>query len=128
MFDVDHFKKVNDTHGHQAGDEVLRTTARLLQAGVRRSDLVARYGGEEFVLVVRGADALTAGLIADSLRAHIAAAQVSFAGATISVTISAGVASLDECQPPTAEALIGAADARLYQAKQAGRNRVVGPF
>ena len=128
IFDVDHFKRVNDTHGHQAGDEVLRSTARILLNGVRRSDLVARYGGEEFVLVVRGADAMAAGLIADSLRAHIESARFVVEGKSIAVTVSAGVAALDECQPPTAAALVRIADGRLYQAKEAGRNRVVGPF
>jgi diguanylate cyclase (GGDEF)-like protein len=128
MMDVDHFKLVNDTHGHQAGDEVLRATARLLVNGVRRSDMVARYGGEEFVLVVRGADALAAGLMADGLRALIEATPIQIDSRSIRVTVSAGVASLDECSPPTAAALLRVADARLYQAKQAGRNRIVGPF
>jgi diguanylate cyclase (GGDEF)-like protein len=127
MFDVDHFKQVNDTHGHQAGDEVLRATARLLADGARRGDTVARYGGEEFVMVLRGIDALGAAQLADTLRARIAALPVAIHDRTITITISAGAASLDECQPQAADALLRAADARLYRAKQSGRNRVVGP-
>jgi two-component system cell cycle response regulator len=128
MIDVDYFKKVNDTHGHLAGDAVLKNTAQLLAQGIRTEDVLARYGGEEFVIVTRGVPALAAGLLADRLRQKIGQAEVVFGGARIRVTVSAGVASLDCCDGKRDKStLLGIADARLYKAKQAGRNRVIGP-
>ncbi|HEU4538052.1 MAG TPA: GGDEF domain-containing protein [Polyangiaceae bacterium] len=128
MVDVDHFKRVNDAHGHLAGDAVLRHVAGLLGGALRTEDLLARYGGEEFVIVARSI-ALDAGMVlAERLRVTVAHSPARFLGSPLPVTMSAGVASLACCGPqPDRAKLIGAADARLYQAKAAGRNRVVGP-
>jgi diguanylate cyclase (GGDEF)-like protein len=127
LFDVDHFKKINDTFGHPAGDEVLKGVAGVLSRTVRTEDVVARYGGEEFVVVMRELDVGAASSLADRLRESLAAHPVEAAGQTIRLTASAGVASLACCGPDASKAAIVAkADARLYQAKQGGRNRVVG--
>jgi len=127
LFDVDHFKKINDTHGHPAGDEVLKNVASLLSRTVRTEDVVARYGGEEFVIVMRALGIEAARALADRLRAAVAAHAVEAAGQTIHLTVSAGVASLVCCGPGVDKAaLVAKADARLYLAKQGGRNRVVG--
>jgi diguanylate cyclase (GGDEF)-like protein len=129
MVDVDHFKRVNDTYGHQAGDAVLRHVAVMLGSGLRAEDLLARYGGEEFVIVARSI-ALDAGLVlAERLRQTVAQTPTPLPGsAPLAVTLSAGVASLSCCTARVDRAtLIGLADARLYRAKATGRNRVVGP-
>jgi diguanylate cyclase (GGDEF)-like protein len=128
IIDVDHFKKVNDTYGHLAGDAVLKAVSALLKSTVRPEDIVARYGGEEFVIVARGTDAPAAVVLANRLREAVAAETIDFEGKAINVTSSAGVASLACCEPPRDRAaLLGTADRRLYAAKQGGRNRVVGP-
>ena len=126
MIDLDHFKRVNDEHGHPAGDEVLREAARRIASSLRHFDFVGRYGGEEFVVVLPGADAGTAALIAERVRAAIATLpfQISTpAGALeLELTASVGVA----CGPKDAPAdLIACADKALYAAKHAGRNLVV---
>jgi len=126
LLDIDYFKKVNDTYGHLAGDEVLKATAALLRGAMRAEDLLARYGGEEFVAVARGVDLRQAAQLAERLRAIVAREPVAASGASIARTISAGVASLECCGgDPTAQRLLGVADERLYKAKTAGRNRVV---
>jgi two-component system, cell cycle response regulator len=126
IFDVDHFKRVNDTHGHLAGDAVLKSVTQVLAAGVRTEDVLGRYGGEEFVIVTRGIAVGGAFLLADRLRATLAGTRIQFGNAAITVTASAGVASLVCCQGKTDKTtLLAIADARLYKAKQAGRNRVV---
>jgi two-component system, cell cycle response regulator len=128
IIDVDHFKKVNDTHGHLAGDAVLKCVAALLRRTVRPEDVVARYGGEEFVIVMRGTPARAAMILADRLREAVSAEAIDFEGTAIKVTSSAGVASLACCGATRDRAtLLGAADRRLYAAKQGGRNRVIGP-
>ena len=124
LFDIDHFKAVNDTYGHAAGDEVLRDFADRLRQGVRGIDLVARYGGEEFVLVMPETDASFAANVAERLRSDVE--KVRFrtqGGARIPVTVSIGLAEWQHAD--SAESLIGRADEALYQAKRAGRNRVV---
>lgn len=128
MLDVDHFKRVNDTHGHPGGDAVLRAVASILTRGVRAEDLVARYGGEEFIVAVRGVDLAGAFTVADRLRQQVQAAAIPFGGAPIRVTASFGVASLACCPPAQRDrsTLVALADARLYRAKEQGRNRVVG--
>jgi diguanylate cyclase (GGDEF)-like protein len=126
LFDIDHFKKVNDTYGHLAGDEVLKATAAKLRAALRAEDLLARYGGEEFVVLARGLDLGHAGQLAERLRVVAEREPVVVDGVAIARTISAGVATTDCCGPqPTAEKMLGIADHRLYQAKERGRNRVV---
>jgi len=127
MVDIDHFKQVNDTHGHLAGDEVLKGAATTLKLGSRSGDLVARYGGEEFALVARNTDALTLGLLADGLRCAVKEREFRATSRVIRVTCSVGIASLDECAEPTSAGLLGLADRRLYAAKKGGRDRVVGP-
>jgi len=124
--DVDFFKKVNDSYGHPAGDAVLRAMGQLLQQSIRTEDVVARYGGEEFVLVLRGIDRQGAWQLAERLRLAIASQVIHHAGLQIAITISAGVADLAEGgDTPGKATLLSTADARLYQAKQSGRNRVI---
>jgi two-component system cell cycle response regulator len=126
ILDVDHFKRVNDTHGHLAGDAVLRGVAQVLSHGVRAEDVLGRYGGEEFVVVARGIPLPGAHQLADRLRATLGATPIHFGAMALSVTASAGVASLTCCQGRADKTtLLALADARLYKAKQAGRNRVV---
>jgi len=127
MLDVDHFKKVNDTYGHLAGDAVLKRVAQILLEGVRTEDVLGRYGGEEFVIVIRGIAVGGARLLADRMRETLAQTALRFGSATLTVTASAGVSSLACTQGRRNKtALLAIADARLYKAKQAGRNRVVG--
>jgi two-component system, cell cycle response regulator len=125
IFDADHFKKVNDTYGHQVGDNVLMQIANVVRNTVRSEDVFARYGGEEFALVLRGIDIDGAGAVADRLRERIAALEIPTERGPLTVTVSAGCASLSTIQEKTPEGLIAAADRRLYGAKHAGRNRVV---
>ena len=126
MIDIDFFKKVNDEHGHPAGDRVIRHVAQLLQANIRAVDRVARYGGEEFALLLPEtglSDALTA---LERLRCRIAETPCVIADPplSLSVTVSLGVAvTAEERGGP--EAVVAAADRRLYLAKRGGRNRVI---
>jgi len=120
MLDVDHFKKYNDTHGHQAGDEVLARIGTVLRNSIRPYDCAARYGGEEFLVTLSGTSLDPAEESAERIRKRVRAEQFE-AG---SVTISIGVAEYPS-QGDTAKAVIGQADAALYEAKRAGRDRVV---
>lgn len=125
--DLDHFKRVNDTYGHLAGDEVLKCAAKRLKDALRTEDFVGRYGGEEFLVVARGTPVAQAVALADRLRVEVSSEPVVFAGTPIVVTMSAGVASLADCSAKDRASLLAAADERLYLAKERGRNRVVGP-
>jgi diguanylate cyclase (GGDEF)-like protein len=127
LFDIDHFKHFNDTHGHQEGNRVLTRVAEILRTAGRRGDIVARFGGEEFVLLLYGATKLDSWLIADGLREKVEAEPFSGEASQPSgrLTISAGVATFPE-DAATADQLIDVADARLYEAKNGGRNRVSG--
>jgi len=127
LVDVDHFKYVNDTYGHLAGDAVLKNVATLVGQGIRQEDTIGRYGGEEFVVVCRNAAVVDAVALAERVRWTIWNALTLFESHQIRVTVSAGVASLLCAPEPTRSGLLGVADARLYKAKQGGRNRVVGP-
>lgn len=120
MVDVDHFKRINDTHGHVVGDDVLRKVARILESAVRHNDLVGRYGGEEFLIVLDDATPAEALAIAERLSAAI---PESIVVGEAPVTVSVGVA--DSTQAADAGSLVALADAALYQGKQSGRNRVV---
>jgi diguanylate cyclase (GGDEF)-like protein len=122
LIDVDHFKQVNDTYGHLAGDRVLKSLARLLQQGLRRSDIVGRYGGEEFAVILQDTDAPTAVLVMDRLREQFAQIHHQIGAAQVSATISAGIVAVTGYA--SSPALLAAADAALYQAKRAGRNQV----
>jgi diguanylate cyclase (GGDEF)-like protein len=123
LVDVDHFKRVNDSHGHLVGDEVLRALATELRRQVRESDAVGRFGGEEFTVLLPGTDDAGAYGIAERLRASAANLSVAAAGARISVTVSIGVAVLGQHGNDLFE-LLAAADAALYRAKDAGRDQV----
>lgn len=124
MADVDHFKRVNDTRGHLTGDEVLREIARRLKHQIRVYDEIGRYGGEEFLVVLPGCPEQTALEVAERLREHACALPVEAEGGPVDVTISLGVASEARVRSDAPEPLIAAADAALYEAKNAGRNRV----
>ncbi len=125
FMDVDHFKKFNDSHGHQAGDEVLRRVGKLLKLAARSVDLAARYGGEEFALVLTDTDATTAAQLAEDIRCALEGEKVPFEGQTLKITASIGVAGFDKNAPFQSPAQItAAADKALYAAKAAGRNCV----
>ncbi|MFO1251831.1 MAG: diguanylate cyclase [Inhella sp.] len=125
LLDIDHFKSVNDRHGHLVGDAVLRHTAQLLSHGLRRGDVLARYGGEEFVLLLPGTPAASAQALAESLRASVAQAVWVQGELSLPLTISIGVADNLAGQAEDETALLRLADAALYAAKHQGRNRVV---
>ncbi len=124
MIDLDHFKQVNDRHGHAMGDAVLRGVGRALRAGLRAIDIAGRYGGEELCVLLPGTDLAGALKAADSLRRAIAAAQYRDGAQLVRVTASIGVAATPQA-PADAEALLRCADASLYLAKQAGRDQVM---
>ena len=123
MVDVDHFKRLNDTYGHPAGDEVLRTLGRLLQHHARSSDIPCRYGGEEFLVVLPDMPLEAARKRAELVRQDFADLRIAFGGTEIAATLSIGVSSYPG-HGTTADELIRAADLALYDAKQSGRNRV----
>ncbi|MCE7958332.1 MAG: GGDEF domain-containing protein [Acidobacteria bacterium ACB2] len=127
IFDIDHFKKFNDTHGHPEGNKVLVRVAEILKGAGRRGDIVARYGGEEFAILLYGATRMDAWLLAESARQRVFSED--FPGGETQplgrVTISGGVATLPE-DAGDEEALIQAADERLYRSKEKGRNRISG--
>jgi diguanylate cyclase (GGDEF)-like protein len=125
LFDIDHFKKVNDTHGHPAGDAVLQTVVGAVGKTLRAEDVLARYGGEEFGVVLRGVGLESARGVAERLRSIAEAAVTAHEGKSIRCTISAGCAALSCCENPSIEAIVAIADRRLYVAKRGGRNRVV---
>lgn len=123
MIDLDHFKTVNDTYGHAAGDRVLRQVADCLRSKARSVDILARYGGEELLLLLPEADLAQATQVAERLRLAIERTSVLVDGEQVRVTASSGVAALSSDTPDLAS-LIARADSAVYQAKQAGRNRV----
>ncbi len=124
MADVDHFKRVNDTHGHLAGDQVLRAVAERLGAQLRPYDVLGRYGGEEFLVVLPGCGVSEAEEVAERLREFVAATPIVAEKNAFTITISLGVTSVERVVSDAPEPLIAAADAALYDAKHAGRNRV----
>jgi two-component system, cell cycle response regulator len=128
LFDLDLFKRVNDTQGHLAGDEVLREVSALVQRLIRAEDVFARYGGEEFVVLVRGIEHANVGRFAERLRSKVEMLEIAGDRDVLHVTISAGYASLDQLpkEARTADDLLRTADERLYRSKQSGRNRVTG--
>ncbi len=123
MFDIDHFKRVNDTYGHPDGDEVIRATASALMQQLRETDIGGRYGGEEFTAILVGADAQGGMIFAERLRQFVAAHTVMYEGGEISYTISLGVAALSE-DVEDIKTWIARADQALYRSKEGGRNRV----
>ncbi|HEY8943049.1 MAG TPA: GGDEF domain-containing protein, partial [Polyangiaceae bacterium] len=121
----DHFKKVNDTYGHPAGDEVLIRIAQAVRPVVRNEDVFARYGGEEFAVILRGVDLRGASSLAERLRATVEALTISTDRGPVRVTVSVGCASVGADFEMKPETMLATADARLYAAKRGGRNRVV---
>jgi diguanylate cyclase (GGDEF)-like protein len=124
LFDIDHFKKVNDTHGHQAGDHVLTEMATLLTATLRAEDVFARYGGEEFAVICRGSDPIQAQVVGERLRKAVEAHSFVYEKTNIPVTISVGIAVLPDPAVKDASDIVSLADQALYKSKHAGRNRV----
>ena len=127
MADLDHFKAINDTHGHAVGDDVLRAVACEMGRILRAEDVLARYGGEEFVILARAATRLDAWRMAERLRTAVAGTKVILAsGDAVTVTISVGIARLGETPDgaSTPVQLLKLADARLYRAKASGRNAI----
>jgi len=122
MLDLDHFKAVNDTYGHEAGDAVLIAFAKILKLEARTSDIVGRYGGEEFLAILGDTDLEGAKIFCEKVRAHVEQAHFMYQGQRIAVSISIGVAQRSNF--PSLKALISGADERLYDAKRKGRNRV----
>ena len=127
MLDIDFFKKVNDTHGHAAGDEVLRTVAGIIKQALRESDIPSRYGGEEFAVLLPFTHIEEATVVGERLRKEVEAASITINAETadekeINVTISMGIAEYDGKE--SGEALFERADKALYEAKKNGRNQV----
>jgi diguanylate cyclase (GGDEF)-like protein len=125
MFDLDHFKSVNDTYGHQAGDEVLKQLATLLKRVAREVDRVGRYGGEEFIVLLPGTVVDAAVTFAERARQEVESHVFTFEGGTLRRTLSAGVAGWPHPRVDSRDNLLKAADDALYVAKDLGRNRVV---
>lgn len=131
MFDLDHFKQVNDVFGHLAGDHVLKQVAQSIRSQLRRDDVLARYGGEEFAIVLPEVERATATVLAEKIRRLVDELVLEFDQARIPVSVSLGVASIedqpevsDEARPIPAADFIRRADESLFRAKRAGRNRV----
>lgn len=125
MFDIDHFKQINDTHGHLTGDYVLKELSRRLLGRIRREELLARYGGEEFAAVLPESDLAGARKFGEQIRRLVAEVPFQYEGDTFPVTVSVGVACV-EGEDIDVDTFIKAADDNLYRAKREGRNRVVG--
>jgi diguanylate cyclase (GGDEF)-like protein len=124
LFDLDHFKRVNDTYGHLAGDAVLRHAAGVVSANVRREDMLARVGGEEFALLTPEISLAGARVVAEKLRALLERTPVPLEHGPLPVSASFGAATLGHDPPMSVDELYADADARLYAAKRGGRNRV----
>ncbi|MCW8091849.1 sensor domain-containing diguanylate cyclase [Alteromonas sp. ASW11-130] len=124
MLDIDHFKKVNDTYGHQAGDRVIQALANVIKCSVRETDLAGRYGGEEFAIVLTDTDAKNAHTVAERIRSAAEATTVAHDGNNISFTVSLGLSEYgDHCQ--SAMEWLELADQALYDAKVSGRNQII---
>lgn len=124
MFDIDHFKKINDTYGHQAGDYVLQQIAQVVKENVRAADVLARYGGEEFVICLPETKIDKAFNSAERIREQVEKKEFTYDGKKIPVTISLGVASFRETPEDSVAQFIKDVDSALYQSKEGGRNRV----
>jgi diguanylate cyclase (GGDEF)-like protein len=124
FIDIDHFKRINDTHGHPGGDAVLSELSAVAVESLRGEDIFARYGGEEFAVICRETDLRDAALLAERLRAVIEGHRFMFEGKSIPVTISVGVAHMPDPGVQSASDLVALADETMYRAKRGGRNRV----
>ena len=125
MLDLDHFKRINDTYGHLAGDDVLKAFSQLVRNLLRKEDLLARYGGEEFVVLLPGSPQEAAKVLAERIRDETASKQLDANGHLVRATVSIGVSSEAGDTLPSLEAMLGRADEALYKAKNDGRNNVV---
>ena len=125
LFDIDHFKKVNDTRGHLAGDKVLAALGAHVAKLVRTEDVVARYGGEEFAVLCRQTHVDKAALLAERIRSAVEHLEIVFTGDRIPITISMGVSMIPDSRVNDLDSFISVTDAALYEAKHGGRNRVV---
>ena len=123
LIDIDHFKRVNDTHGHPAGDAVLQAVARALADCIRPMDTLARIGGEEFAMVLPNCQPSFGSVVAERIRRHVEARPIPVGGATISVTVSIGGAFAPQWVRSSSKLWVERADQQLYQAKSTGRNR-----
>ena len=124
MMDIDHFKHINDSFGHQAGDLALVELVRTIRGRLRAEDVFCRYGGEEFAVILRTTDLVSAGRAAERVRREVQQLQINYQGRIVPITISIGCASLACCSEGSSAELISIADRRLYVAKRSGRNRV----
>ncbi len=124
MMDIDHFKRVNDTYGHQIGDRVLKKFAKRIGENIRKADMLARYGGEEFTVVSKNTGIKGAVIIADKLRIAVQEKPFKIDGHSIDLTISLGIAAIEAGEYMDAAQLLRNADMMLYKAKGAGRNRI----
>lgn len=125
MIDIDHFKQINDTHGHEAGDRILTALADVMRASLRNTDLLARFGGEEFAVLLPEIPEEQAHAAARRLRADVKSMQIPWRDTVLQITISIGVSGMAPGQSISFEGLLRQADNALYQAKQSGRNRVI---
>jgi two-component system, cell cycle response regulator len=124
MIDLDGYKKLNDTYGHQVGDQLLVAAGKVILANMRRMDVAARYGGDEFVLLLPHADSSEASAVVQRIRLEFRQASAAILRSNDGVTMSVGIASIREDEPAHADQLLAAADIALYDAKAAGRNRI----
>src|ERR1700687_1190042 len=124
LADLDHFKAVHDTHGHDAGDKVLKKFAEILKTNSRRSDICGRIGGEEFLFVLTHTTQENAVMVVERMRAELEAAKFDFDGGSLTVTASFGLAGFQGTQAPDFNRLVSQADTALYAAKRTGRNRI----
>ena len=122
MFDIDHFKKINDYFGHQAGDEVLRVLTRACRKRLRSTDIMGRYGGEEFLIILRESDSEDAYRIAEEIRRTVENLKIEFQQYEIRITISIGIKTTVMGENYSIDDLIKCADTALYDAKNSGRN------
>ena len=124
MADLDHFKKINDQLGHQAGDAVLRACASRMESQLRTYDSIGRYGGEEFLIILPNADLVDVAVVAERLRESVGVAPIEIEGGECPVTVTLGVTTATPRDLISADTMIRAADEALYDAKEAGRNCV----
>jgi len=125
MMDLDHFKQVNDTHGHPVGDTVLKEFAELVTRTTRSEDVLVRYGGEEFIVLCRHTDLMKASILGERIRHEVSQFLFAAESAPLQITVSIGIAALPDPELTGPEAIVIAADEVLYQAKERGRNCVV---
>jgi diguanylate cyclase (GGDEF)-like protein len=124
FLDIDYFKKINDDHGHPAGDFVLAELSQMMTMLLRTEDVLARFGGEEFTILCRGSDLSGAKIVAERVRKAVEERKFSFGGKDIPVTVSLGVVAIPESGITEHNGFLAAADKALYEAKRSGRNRV----